>query len=153
MRELHRRVRNAMAFGTTTAAVSAPGNVAQVQARLTALEVSVLKIVEQRGFASNLPVGTAVVALFQGGDRSNGVIVGSAAPGSRPALAGPEDAAMYGYGFTITIAEDGIHITAPDLFLTGNLHVNGEVFAKSEAGSVSLSQHRHANGPAPTADT
>lgn len=162
LKDLSRRVRNAMAFGTTTAPVQAPGNVAQVQVRLSALETTTLKLVEQRGFASGLPVGTPVVAMFHAGDRSNGVVMGSVAPGSRPALAGAEDAAMYGHGFSIVITADGVHITAPNVLISGNLHVNGEVFSKagagpaanpSSSGAVSLSQHKHGAGPAPTPGT
>lgn len=151
--DLTRRVRNAMAFGLTTAPVTAPGGIAQVQVRLNQLEVAMLKLVEQRGFASSLPVGTPLVALFQGGDRSNGVVMGTVAPKSRPPLGGAEDACMYGYGFAVTISADGVHITAPDVFVSGNLHVTGEVTAKAEAGSVTLSQHRHGGGAAPQAGT
>ena len=153
LRDVARRVRNAMAFGVTTAPHTAPDNVAQVQVRLSALEVAMVKLVEQRGFASALPVGTPVVVLFHSGDRSNGAVMGSVSPKSRPALAGPEDAAMYGYGFSIMVRDDGVHIEAPDVFLSGNLHVKGEVTGKAEGGSVTLSQHRHPSTQAPTPGT
>jgi phage gp45-like len=144
--DLLRRVRNALAFGVTAAPVSvAQGNVAQVQVILTPLELPTLRLVEQRGFASNMPVGTPIIALFQSGDRSNGIVCGSTSPNSRPTISGPEDAAMYGYTFTIIIKNDGVHITAPDVFMSGNLHVNGEVWAKagSTSSQVGLSTHHH----------
>jgi phage gp45-like len=120
-----------------------------------------LNLVEQRGFASNLPVGTPIVAHFQSGDRSNGVVCGATSPNSRPVLSGLEDAAMYGYGFTIILKADGIHITAPDVWISGNLHVNGEVWAQagSTGTQVGLSTHHHGNDshgdtiPAPTPGT
>ena len=154
IRDLARRVRNAMAFGVTTAPAStADGNVAQVQVRLSQLEVAMLKLVEQRGFASGLPTGTPVVVLFQGGDRSNGAVMGSVAPKTRPALAGPEDAAVYGYGFQVAIRADGVHIEAPDVFVAGNLHVTGEVTGRADGGAVTLSQHRHPSTQPPVPNT
>lgn len=165
--DIKRRVRNALAFGFTTNLVTAANNIPSVPVQLTPLEGPTLNIVEQRGFASNMPIGTPIVALFQSGDRSNGVITGSTAPSSRPALAGPEDAAVYGYGFIIQIRADGVHITAPDVWLSGNLHVAGEidaqqgissqnsitttgdVVADNGAGFVSLVHHDHPTNGAP----
>lgn len=141
--DLWRAVRNALGFGNTTAEVRMVDSLPTVQVRLSQFEVFDLRVSEQRGFASNMPVGTPVVAQFQTGQRSNGTVTGSLAPSTRPALSGPEDAAMYGYGFVIWLAADGIHITAPDVFLTGNLHVNGQVYADSGVGQVGLSTHHH----------
>ena len=154
MADLARRVRNALAFGATTAPVVAAA-VPEVQVRLTPIEVLTLRLVEQRGVASNLPVGTPVLALFQSGDRSNGVIVGSVAPGARPALDGAEDVALYGYGFTVRIAADGIHLSgAPTVFIDGDLVVQGDVTARAGAAPVTLSQHRHpGNQQPPLANT
>ena len=155
-----RRVRNALGFGTTTAPVVMEDGLPTVQVRLTPLELQSMRVVEMRGFAGNLPVGTPVVAAFQSGDRSGGVVTGSTAPASRPALEGPEDAALYGYGFVIRIAADGIHIKAPkvtieaaEVSITGDLKVQGEITARQGGASVTLSGHRHANGPAPTPGT
>ena len=58
--------------------------VPSVQVRLTPIEVLTLPLVEKRGLAVNMPVGTPVVALFHGGDRSNGVVMGSTSPGTPP---------------------------------------------------------------------
>ena len=158
MSDTARRVRNTVAYGRTTAPVQVVNGAATVQVRLTPIEVLTLPLVEMRGIAANMPVGTPVVAMFHGGDRSNGVIIGSTSPGttpsSRPSLAGDEDTAIYGHGFSIRIAADGVHITgAPDVFLEGNLHVNGEVTAKAQGGSVTLSQHVHPNTQKPTPNT
>ena len=118
--------------------------------RLTAIELTSMVMVEQRGVASNLPVGTPVLVLCQAGDRNNAVVVGSTAPGTRPALEGPEDAALYGYGYQVVIRADGVHILgAPDVFVDGNLHVNGEVTAHQSGAPVTLGAHRHAGNNAP----
>ena len=133
-----------------------PDGVPIVQVRLTTGETPTLRVVEQAGFASSLPVGSPVTAQFCAGDRSNGVITGSTAPGARPALAGPGDRSMYAYGYSIAILSDGIHITGPlfvagDLAVTGTITATGEITAKSgSASSVTLSQHHgHAAGTQP----
>ena len=154
MGDLMRRVRNALAFGTTTGPVTMADGVPQAQVRLTPIEVLTMRIVEQRGVASSLPPGTPVLAMFQSGDRSNGVVCGSAAPGSRPALPGPEDVALYGYGYAIRLAADGVHISgAPDVWIDGALHVKGDLRVDGEVtgrgGQVTLTQHRHPGVNAP----
>lgn len=154
-----RAIRNTVAYGSTTAPVQVVNGVAHVQVQLTPIEVLTMPVVEMRGLGANMPVGTPVVAMFHNGDRSNGVIIGSTSPGTspsaRPSLAGPEDMVLYGYGFAVRIAADGLHITgAPDVFIDGNLHVNGEVTAKAQGGSVTLSQHTHpANNTKPNPNT
>jgi phage gp45-like len=160
--DLWRRLRNTVAFATTTAPVQVVNGVATVQVMITPLEIMTLTIAEQRGFASGLKVGTPVVCLFANGERNNGCIVGSTAPTERPALAGEEDKAIYAHGYQITIAADGIHITgAPDVFITGNLHVDGNLLLKGGMTSgvgtndqVTLQHHTHpGNGQPPTAGT
>ncbi len=157
IREAMRRIRNVIASGVTTGPVTVGlDNVPRVQVRVSAIEVLTLPIVEQRGVASGLPVGTPVSLSFLAGDRSNGSVTGSTAPKTRPAVFAGEDHAIYGYGYTVWIKPDGVHITAPDVFISGDLHVSGEVTAKAGSGaSVTLSQHKghDGGGQAPTSGT
>ena len=160
LREHATRIRNMLASGVTTAPVVYVQNVPQVQARLSSLELVNLQMVELSGHGSNLPVGTPILAVFLGGDRSNGVIIGSTSPKGRPALTGLQDASLFGYGFNVTILADGVHIIG-NTFLTGNLAVTGNITATGSiiaglggADQVNLQTHKHpANNTAPTAGT
>lgn len=159
MTDVLRRVRNALAFGTTTRPVVVKNGIPHVQVRLTPIEVMDLPLVEQRGIGASLPVGTPIVAAFHAGDRSNGVVLGSTAPSARPPMGGPEDACLYGYGYTVIIRADGVHILgAPDVYVEGNLHVGADLIVRGAVrsgdgtgDSINLQSHTHpSNGSPPS---
>ena len=150
IRELYRRLRMATAAGVTTGPITiGPDGLPVVQVRLASMELLNLRVVEQRGIASDLPIGTPVMAQFIGGDRSNGFINGSTSPNDRPATAGTDDRVFFAHGWTILMAADGIHLNGP-VFVNGNQVNTGDITATGEitrgAGSadqVDLGGHKH----------
>ncbi len=154
IRELGRRVRMATAYGVTTSSITiSDDGMPQVQVRLSTLENPTLRIVEQDGFGSQLPLGTPITASFAGGDRSNGVVTGSSHSTVRPAMA-DGDKAMFAHGFSVIIEADGIHLNGP-VWVNGALVATGEVTAQKGSASVSLSTHKghEASGGPPTPGT
>ncbi|EHJ8971185.1 phage baseplate assembly protein [Salmonella enterica] len=65
------------------------------------------------GFSSGLPVGSDVVMVFPGGDRTNGVIIASGHQATRFRNLKPGEAVMYDqWGHTIMLKESGIEVNA-----------------------------------------
>jgi phage gp45-like len=161
MREIGRRVRNASAAGVTTGPITiGQDGLPVVQVRLNTLELLNLRVVEQRGFGSDLPVGTPVTANFIGGDRSNGYISGSTSPNDRPSTSGSDDRVIFAHGYHMILQADGVHIVgAPAVFIDGacDLHVGGNILSSGQVtafagtgNSVGLSTHKgHGPGIAP----
>jgi phage gp45-like len=158
-REIGRRVRNASAAGVTTGPISiGQDGLPVVQVRLNTLELINLRVVEQRGFGSDLPVGTPVTANFIGGDRSNGYITGSTSPNDRPPTSSSDDRVIFAHGYYMILQADGVHFSSNvpkvfidgcDLVVTGNITATGNVTAGLGTGDqVDLLNHTHtAQGP------
>lgn len=84
------------------------GPVQVVQARISADEVMNLLRVPEFGFTSRLPKDTDVVAVFIGGDRQNGIIVGSNHQALRFKLENDGEMAVYdAFGKSIWFKKDG----------------------------------------------
>lgn len=82
------------------------------------------------GFASLPPLGSDVIVLFVAGDRSNGVVIGSASQQYRMKNLSPGEAAVYDQvGKYIWLTKDGMVIEAKDQDVTINnaksMTVNG----------------------------
>ena len=145
----------AVGVGRTTAPADDSGPAQTVQVRLSGGEVrDGLPVTAIYGLASHAPVGSDVVCLFLGGDRSNGVVIGTANQGSRPRGRRPGEVAIYNeFGMTVFLSADGIRIDAggkplritraPEVTMDGDLKVKGEVTAMSDGAAIRLSQHKH----------
>jgi phage gp45-like len=160
LREIGRRVRNASGAGVTTGPITiGPDGLPVVQVRLSSLELFNLRVVEQRGFGSDLPIGTPVSCTFIGGDRSNGYVSGSTSPHDRPPTAGSDDRTIFAHGYHLILQADGVHIVgAPKVFIDGcDLAVTGNITATKGitagfggADQVGLQTHLgHGPGSAP----
>lgn len=123
---------------------------------------------EPYGFTSHPHVGAEGIAVFFGGDRSNGVVIVTADKRYRLLNLADGEVALYDdQGQQIVLKRSGIvvktpktltaecggdvSVTAPkvnitaNLSVTGNVTVNGEIQASGDvkAGSISLNSHTH----------
>lgn len=113
--------------------------------------------VQQFGLASQPPLGTDIVMVFPGGERSNGVIVASNHKDSRPRDLGAGDAALHdlrgqrvwltaggiiieGAGLPMTIrnvasltVEGPTHVSGSDLTVDGYALVKGDATVQGNA--------------------
>lgn len=140
---LHRRSTLTVASGRVTL-VDDTGQVQRLQARLSQRELlDKLPRVGEYGLQSNPPAGTDLVVVFLGGDRSNGVVVGTNSQTYRVRnLASGEVALSDDKGLSIYLSAEGIKVdgggkpvdvsnatsvtvTADDIVLNGRVTVNG----------------------------
>jgi phage baseplate assembly protein V len=96
------------------------GVVQLVQVKLGPLEIhDAAPNSQQYGFSSNPPVGTDVVMLFIGGDRSNGVVIATGNQSLRKTGLMPGDASLYdSRKQSITLTAQGIVIESAGLPIT-----------------------------------
>jgi phage baseplate assembly protein V len=96
------------------------GSVQRLQAALTADELhDRLPRLMHYGFSSNPPPGSDCVALFVGGDRSNGVSIADGHQASRPKNLTPGEVQLYDLlGKFVFLRADGtLHIKAPRIVI------------------------------------
>ena len=151
---LWRRVRLMAAVGTTTAPPNDAGPVQTVQVRVSPVEViDAVPVLSLFGTDGALPVGSQVLVLFAGGDRSQGVVIGSGSPGARKRGRRPGETGLHNaFGMALAMLESGVVIDGGGMPLTikgtslvtieGNLSVTGQVLA-GDGGGVSLGRHTH----------
>lgn len=164
---VYRRVMMAIGRGRITT-LNDNGAVQTVQAVLGGAEVrDNLPRVGEYGLASVPPVGTDVIVVFVGGDRSNGVVIGTNNQSLRVKQLADGDTAIYdSRGHYVLLTKDGITVEAKSqpitinncttLTLNGNLQVNGTVTATGEGtfnGGHTVSAHRHGGVTAGGAQT
>ena len=163
----HRRLQNLLAYGQTTAAMDDAGATPLLQAQFGDLQVlSGLQLLAQFGFSSSPPVGTNLAALFAGGDKSRGVILGTVNPGARRRMLVTGETTIYDvWGNEVHLSQAAatvkhstqVIVTCPNTTIQGNLRVQGaitcteEVTAQCDGGaSVTLSRHHgHTNSIIP----
>lgn len=91
------------------ALVDDSGNVQYVQVVLSPLEAANLRRVAEFGLASNPPAGSDAVAIFVGGDRSNGVVIGTNNQSLRPKGLQPGEVMVYdAIGQSVYLSKTGI---------------------------------------------
>lgn len=118
--------------------------------------------VSEFGFASVPPIGSEIVMLRRGGDRSCSLVVATSHRPSRPREMQPGDAALYDVrGAIIKLTADGIvieaagqpvmiggaskvTIDAPEVELTGALRVAQEITALTGGSPVAVGAMRDA---------
>lgn len=114
------------------------------------------------GFSSVPPHGSEVIMIRRGGDRSCSIVIGTSHRPSRPKGLQPGDTAIYDVrGAIIKLTVAGIEVDgagheikvtnaskvtldAPDVVLTGTLHVAGEITALTGGSAVALGALRDA---------
>lgn len=118
---------------------------------------------EPYGFTAHPIPGAEAIALFFGGDRSNGVVIVASDKRHRLLNLKEGEVAIYDdqgqkvvlsrsgivvntpktltatCGGDVTITAPKITLDAPDIYATGNIHASGDV----KAGSISLNSHTH----------
>ncbi len=163
---LWRRVATMVGVGRITATNDADG-VHKVQVRLGADELrDNTPVVTLYGLHSHAPVGSDATLLFIGGDRSNGLAIGTGNQAARPRGTMPGEVGMYDdQGQAVFMSRSGIRVIGaglqvtitgtPKVRLECDLDVTGEVKAMCDGASVTLSQHRghKSDGGPPTPGT
>ncbi|MDR3438945.1 phage baseplate assembly protein V [Telmatospirillum sp.] len=133
LRRFGRRMLLTVGRGRVTAANDA-GNVQSLQIRLGANEVrdKTPRLVEF-GLASMPPIGTDVVLLFVGGDRSDGVVIATGDQATRFKNMSSGEAALYdALGKYVHLSKDGIVVEAKDQPVTVNNATTVTVNASSD---------------------
>jgi phage baseplate assembly protein V len=113
MRQLWQRVTNMFAHGSVTG-VNDSGGVQTHQLRLGYMETrDNTPVIQHFGLASTPPIGSDAVLVFFGGDRSQGLVVGTNNQGVRPVNQGAGETTVYNaHGMTIAIAATGITVNS-----------------------------------------
>lgn len=147
MEKMMRRISTMLWKGRITT-VNDSGSVQMVQVALNPQEVKDTPRLAEYGFNSNPPVGSDVVMLCFGGNRTNGVVVATNHQGSRKKGLGSGEVVIYdNKGQSIHLTASGIVITAPlgVKYVTPKMEVTGEVIDCTEMGnSQPMSQFRKA---------
>jgi phage baseplate assembly protein V len=156
------------------------GNAQMLQLRLSDLELrDATPRIAEFGFSSRPPVGSDVVLVFVGGDRSNGIVIATGHQASRPTGLEVGESIVYDFfGKFIRLTEgDGILIEANGSPVTVNnattvtvnastevvmntpkLRVNGDIEATGDVSDGKRSMaadrliyngHNHGGGPGP----
>lgn len=181
VRKLWRRVQAAVAPGRIFLTDDTDG-VQTAQMRTGPGElVDGVPVLQHFGFASRAPDDTLAVAIFAGGDRGQGVIVGTNHPASRlknlekgeAALyddqgrwiwikrdtieieAGGKDVEIKGAGVVKVVAETKVRLETPTLEVTGDISCDGTVTGATDVvgGGKSLKSHVHSGVQAGGANT
>jgi phage baseplate assembly protein V len=154
---LERRVRLA-AGRAVLHRVDSAAKVQRLQAEFLKGEVrDSMEHFETYGFTSHPLAGMEPVAVFMGGDRSNGVVVAIADRQFRLTNLKPGEVALYDqWGRSLVFSADGgiiidaagTNVTinnAPTTTINGDVVVNGKVTVSGDvvAGDISLAHHRH----------
>ena len=141
--------------GVTTTPPDDSGALQTVQVRLTDTTlINSVPIMPLFGNDGALPVGTSVYVFFVGGDRGNGIIIGSSSPSKRRrGRQGGETGMHNAFGMAIALLAGGIVVEGggkaitirgtPKVRIEADLEVTGEVKARADGSSVSLSTHTH----------
>lgn len=167
-----RRFITMLAAAGTIKLVDDSGVVQTMQITLGTLETpdKVPRLAEY-GLASNPPTDTDCLTIFFGGDRNNGVVVGTNDPDTRLKNLQPGESALYDDdGKRVWLKRDGVHIDAggKDVFIenaanvtvtastkvvldtplvhcTGNVQVDGTLTASTDVigGGKHLKTHVH----------
>jgi phage gp45-like len=159
--KIYRRVVSLVRYGK----ISAPGvfknGSLNVQIKHNVFETKELPVVQQYGFISNPPLGSDAVAVFTAGDQSIGTVIGTNHQSYRPDVPTGEVQMFDNAGNSIWLnasgnvikvvaktdieidAVDGkITLNCPNVYLTGNLFVAGNITDQSTGTSYSLAEMR-----------
>lgn len=165
---LSRRILNFVAVGTIKTVVDS-GTSQACQVSINDFEtIDSMPRPVQFGFTSNPPIGTQALLLFAGGDRSNGVIIGTNNLSDRMKNCDSGGAAMYSAdgryvyisssgitinagGLPVTVSDaseldvtatNSVTITSPTVKISGNLLVGGDITDTSGSNSETMAAMR-----------
>lgn len=154
------RLWNAIAPATITQ-INDAGPVMLAQIKIGYLETNDdVPVLQQFGFDSVPPLQSDAAVMFIGGDRSNGVVVGTNNQAARKTGKLNGESVVYNnFGISIYLTSTGLVIdgggfpitinNCPTLTQNGDLNVAGEVTRGFGTGDqVTLGQHRHGLGTA-----
>lgn len=141
----------------------------RLQVRLNALQtIDGIPYMSHFGFSGHAPVGSDSMVAFVGGDRGNGVVLGTNHPDSRPrGLAEGESAVYNKVGIkifltngglvieaaglpvslnnasTVTInAETKVSLNTPELAVSGRIKAGGDIIDNVDSGGKSMASMR-----------
>ncbi len=103
--------------------VNDAGGVQMMQVKLNALETrDNTPRIPEFGLTSNPPVGSDAIVVFLGGDRSNGVVLGTVHQASRPKNLGPGETMLYSQDgkYVYLTASGGIVVEVKNQAVTVN---------------------------------
>lgn len=114
-----------------------------------------VEFLQQFGFSSRPDGDVSGLALFVGGSRENGVVVGSKGNASNMNIdLAPGEVAVHSpFGSSIVLKKDGsIDLVAGNKILNfdGELKVTGDVTANVNILPISLVKHKHGTGVGPS---
>ena len=146
-----RRIANAMGIGRQTADTDESQGTPTMQVALPGGELrGGMPHVQMFGFASRPTAGADAIAIFQGGDRSRGVVIASGDQRTRPMDLQPGDACVYAHGSRVWLKPDGSIALIPAsglVTVSGALTATGTITGgEVVAGTVHLTTHDHSNG-------
>lgn len=141
MREAMQRLFGLIGRGRVTRANPAPA-MQQVQLMLTADELKDgMEHAEPFGFTACPEPGAEALALFLGGDRSNGVVISVSDRRYRVRGLQPGESAAYNSaGHTIVLYQDRIEITAPRIVLKAGEEVVADTPLFRASGRIEAAQ-------------
>lgn len=154
--QLFRRVQLMAGIGRTTAPAKDDGNIQTQQVRLKpdgAVRDGSM-VLSMFGFSSHAPVGSDVLVLFLGGDRSKGVVIGTANQPSRfKNLGAGEQAVFNAHGMSVHLSAGGVVIDCGGKTLAVRngskarfempIESTGEITAQADGAAVHVSTHLH----------
>ena len=141
MREFAQRLFGLLGRGRVTRATSVPPQ-QQIQVVLTADELKdEMEHAEPFGFTACPKSGAEAIALFLGGDRSNGVVISVSDRRYRVRGLKPGESASYNAaGHTIVLYEDRIELTAPRIVLKARDEVVADTPLFKATGRIEAAQ-------------
>lgn len=141
MREVMQRLFGLLGRGRVTRANPAPGQ-QQVQVMLTADELKdEMEHAEPFGFTACPLPGAEAVALFLGGDRSNGVVISISDRRYRVRGLAPGESALYNAaGHTVVLYADRVEVTAPRIVLCASDEVVADTPVLRATGRIEAAQ-------------
>lgn len=153
----YRRLQLLVGIGRTQTVPDDRGPVQTVQVRLQPDNAvrDDTPVLQLYGFHSAMPVGSDVVVLFAGGDRSHGVIVGTANQAARRRGLASGEVALNALGIDLHLSAAGLVIDGAGLPITIKnapkarfempIESTGEITAMADGNSVGLSTHQTTN--------
>ncbi|AKR49717.1 phage baseplate assembly protein domain-containing protein [Acetobacter pasteurianus] len=164
LQRLGRRVMMALGLARQTSDTDESKSTPTMQLALAAGEMrSDVPLMQQYGFRSRPTSGCDAAVLFQGGDRTRGVVIATGDQRHPPPRLQPGEVCLFHptSGSSIILKEDGsisinsgknkINVTCSSMDVSGDITSTGTITSQKDvvAGSISLTDHTHPVTDAP----